>query len=140
LWPDDAVPRFLLAPRLSPRQNQIMQIHLSPRNIALTASIHAFIAEKMEHLEEHGEQILAAHVVLLHDQNKKKPFVVKAHLAVPGPDIHSEDAEADLYAAIDKVVHKLSAQLSKRKTRQKDHKKHLTQLEREAAKRGYKRR
>lgn len=117
-----------------------MQIHLSPRNIALTAAIHGFVAEKIEHLEEHGEQILAAHVVLLHDQNKKKPFVVKVHLAIPGPDLYSEDAEADLYAAIDKVVHKLSAQLSKRKTRRKDHKKHLTQLEREAAKRGFKRR
>jgi putative sigma-54 modulation protein len=117
-----------------------MQIHLSPRNIALTGAIHAFIAEKIAHLEEHGEQILAAHVVLLHDQNKKKPFVVKVHLAIPGPDIYCEDAEADLYAAIDKVVHKLSAQLSKRKTRRKDHKKHLTQLEREAAKRGFKRR
>ena len=117
-----------------------MQIHLSPRNIALTGAIHAFIAEKITHLEEHDEQILAAHVVLLHDQNKKKPFVVKVHLAIPGPDIYCEDAEADLYAAIDKVVHKLAAQLSKRKTRQKDHKKHLTQLEREAAKRGFKRR
>ena len=117
-----------------------MQIHLSPRNIALTGAIHSFVAEKITHLEEHGEQILAAHVVLLHDQNKKKPFVVKVHLAIPGPDIFSEDAEADLYTAIDKVVRKLSAQLSKRKTRQKDHKKHLTQLEREAAKRGFKRR
>ena len=117
-----------------------MQIHLSPRNIALTGAIHAFIAEKIAHLEEHGEQILAAHVVLLHDQNKKKPLVVKVHLAIPGPDIYCEDAEADLYAAIDKVVHKLAGQLSKRKTRRKDHKKHLTQLEREAAKRGFKRR
>lgn len=117
-----------------------MQIHLSPRNIALTGSIHSFIAEKMTHLEDHGEQILASHIVLLHDQNKKKPFVVKVHLAMPGPDVFCEDAEADLYVAIDKVVHKLAAQLSKRKTKLKDHKKHLTQLEREAAKRGFRRR
>ncbi|MEI6034427.1 MAG: ribosome-associated translation inhibitor RaiA [Verrucomicrobiae bacterium] len=117
-----------------------MQIHLSPRNIALTAAIHSFLAEKMTHLEEHGEQIIASHIVLLHDQNKKKPFVVKVHLALAGPDIFCEDAESDLYAAIDAVVHKLAAQLSKRKTRQKDHKKHLTQLEREAAKRGFRRR
>ena len=117
-----------------------MQIHLSPRNIALTAAIHSFIADKMSHLEEHGVQIIAAHIVLLHDQNKKKPFSVKVHLAVPGPDIFSEDAESDLYAAIDTVVHKLAMQLSKRKTKHKDHKKHLTRLEREAAKRGFRRR
>lgn len=118
-----------------------MQIHLSPRNIALTGAIHSFLAEKMTHLEEHGEQILAAHIVLLHDQNNKsKPFVVKVHLAIPGPDIFCEDHEKDLYAAIDRVVDKLAAQLSKRKTRRKDHKQHLTQLEREAAKRGFRRR
>lgn len=117
-----------------------MQIHLSPRNIVLTGAIHAFIAEKISHLEEYGQQILAAHVVLFHDQNKKKPFVVKVHLGLSGPDIFSEDAEPDLYAAVDKVVHKLSAQLSKRKTRQKSHKKHLTQLEHEAAKRGFRQR
>jgi putative sigma-54 modulation protein len=132
--------RFLLARRRGSGQYAFMQIHLSPRNIALTAAIHSFIAEKMSHLEEHGQQILAAHIVLLHDQNKKKPFVVKVHLAIPGPDIFCEDVESDLYTAIDKVVHKLSAQLSKRKTRRKDHKQHLTQLERESAKRGFRRR
>ncbi len=130
----------MLAPQAGPRQNLIMHIHLSPRNIALTGAIHAFIAEKMTHLEGHGQEILAAHIVFFHDQNKKKPFVVKAHLGLSGPDIFCEDAESDLYAAIDKVVHKLSAQLSKRKTRQKSHKKHLTQLERESVKRGYRRR
>ena len=132
---------FLLARNPLLRQVIRMQIHLSPRNIALTGAIHSFLAEKMTHLEEHGEQILAAHIVLLHDQNNKsKPFVVKVHLAIPGPDIFCEDHEKDLYAAIDKVVHKLAAQLSKRKTRRKDHKQHLTQLEREAAKRGFRRR
>ncbi len=117
-----------------------MQIHLSPRNIALTGAIHSFVAEKITHLESHGEAIIAAHIVLLHDQNKKKPFVVKVHLALPGPDIHADDAEADLYAAIDKVVDKLSRQLRKRKTRIKEHTKNLQQRAREGAKRGFKRR
>ena len=117
-----------------------MQIHLTPRNIALTGAIHSFVAEKVTHLEAHGEQILAAHIVLFHDQNKKKPYAVKVHLALPGPDIFAEDAEADLYAAIDKVVDKLSRQLRKRKTRIKERTKHVSQLEREGAKRGFKRR
>jgi len=117
-----------------------MQIHLSPRNIALTGAIHSFVAEKITHLEEYGEPIIAAHVVLLHDKNKKNPYVVKVHLAMPGPDIHGEDAESVLYAAIDKVIDKLTSQLRKRKTRTREHKKHLTQLEREGVKRGFKRR
>ncbi len=117
-----------------------MHIHLTPRNIVLTAAIHSFVAEKVEHLEGHGEQIMGAHIVIFHDQNKKKPYHVKVHLALPGPDIHAEDAEGDLYAAIDKVVDKLSRQLAKRKTRQKDHVKHVTRLAREGTKRGFKRR
>ncbi|MDX2079382.1 MAG: ribosome-associated translation inhibitor RaiA [Terrimicrobiaceae bacterium] len=117
-----------------------MQIHLSPRNIALTGAIHSFVAEKVTHLEGHGEQILAAHIVLLHDQNKKKPFVVKVHLACPGPDLHAEDAESDLYAAIDRVVDKLSQQIRKKKTKRKEHAKHVQQLAREGTKRGFKRR
>ncbi len=117
-----------------------MQIHLSPRHLTLTAAIHGYVAEKVSHLEQLADNIVAAHVVLLHDETKTKKHIVKVHLAVPGPDIHAEDAEDDLYAAIDKVVDKLSMQLRKRKTKLASHKKHLTQLASESRKRGYKRR
>lgn len=117
-----------------------MQIHLSPRHLTLTASIHSYVAEKVGHLEELTDIIVAAHVVLLHDETKTKKHIVKCHLAVPGPDIHAEDAEDDLYAAIDKVVDKLAQQLRKRKTRTVDQKKHRSRLASEAKKRGFVRR
>jgi len=117
-----------------------MQIHLSPRHLTLTAAIYSFVAEKIAHLEQITDDILAAHVVLLHDETKTKKHTVKVHLAVPGPDIHAEDAEDDLYVAIDKVVAKLSQQLRKRKTKLASHKKHVTRLASEGLKRGYKRR
>ena len=62
--------------------------------------------------------------------------MVKIHLAVPGPDLHAEDRESDLYAAIDLVMDKLSRQLRKRKTRLFSSKKHKTQLAAERRKRG----
>lgn len=117
-----------------------MQIHLSPRHLSLTAAIHGYVAEKIGHLEQLTDRIVAAHVVLMHDETKTRKHIVKVHLAVPGPDIHAEDAEDDLYAAIDKVADKLSQQLRKRKTKVADHKKHLTRLASEGRKRGYKRR
>jgi putative sigma-54 modulation protein len=117
-----------------------MQIHLSPRHMVLTAAIHSYVAEKVEHLEDITENIIAAHVVMLHDETRTKQYVVKAHLAVPGPDIHAEDAETDLYAAIDKVCDKLAQQLRKRKTKLTSKKKHKAQLETEGRKRGYARR
>ncbi len=117
-----------------------MQIHLSPRHLVLTAAIHAHVAAKVEHLESITDSILAAHVVLLHDETKTKQYVVKVHLAVPGPDIHAEDSEADLYAAIDKACLKLAQQLRKRKTKLTSTKKHKAQLAAEGTKRGYARR
>jgi len=117
-----------------------MQIHITPRNLTLTGAIHEFVAEKVSHLEGHGETIIAAHIVLLHNHDRKKPYHVKVHLALSGPDIHAEDSEADLYSAIDKVVDKLSRQIAKLKTKHKDRTKHRNQLQREAVKRGYRRR
>jgi putative sigma-54 modulation protein len=117
-----------------------MHIHLTPQHMTLTAAIHSYVAEKLSHLENIASRILAAHVVLLHDETKTRKHVVKVHLALPGPDIYAEDAEDDLYVAIDKVTDKLARQLRKRKTRITEHKKHRQQLASEGAKRGYRRR
>lgn len=115
-----------------------MQIHLSPRHMTLTAAIHSYVCEKVEHLEAMTPSIMAAHVVLLHDETKKKRFVVKVHLALPGPDIHAEDAEDDLYAAIDLTINKLTQQLRKYKTKRSEAKKHKVRVAKETMKRGVK--
>lgn len=118
-----------------------MQIHLSPRHLTLTASIHSHVADKVAHLEEYTSEILAAHVVLLFDEHrsKKKDYQVKIHLAMPGKDLHAEDAEDDLYSAIDLAVHKLAQQLRKRKTRVKEQKKRKVRVAREIERHGYRR-
>lgn len=117
-----------------------MQIHLSPRHLSLTASIHRHVADKLEHLETIADDVIAAHVVLVHDESKNtKKFQVKVHLAVPGPDIHATDAGPDLHVAIDKTADKLARQLRKRKTKLNGAKKHRAQLAAEGRKRGYKR-
>jgi putative sigma-54 modulation protein len=105
-----------------------MQIHLSPRHLRLTAAIHQYAASKVLHLEELASDIVAAHVVLIHDENAKPAdrYAVKVHLAIPGPDIHAEEAHADLYAALDLVTDKLARQLRKRKTRLTDKKRSKT--------------
>ncbi len=102
-----------------------MHIHLSPRHLILTGAINNFVVEKISSLEHISEQIIAAHVVLIHDeaQDPSTEHRVKVHLAVPGKDIHAECADLDLYAAVDGVTHKLARQLRKRKTRLQDKKK-----------------
>jgi putative sigma-54 modulation protein len=111
------------------RYKERMQIHLSPRNVRLTAAIHQHAAEKIEQLEDFGADIVAAHIVLMHDDAAKpaQRYRVKVHLAVAGPDIHAEENDADLYAALDKVTDKLARQLRKRKTRLSDKRRRLAQ-------------
>ncbi len=115
-----------------------MQIHLSPRHMTLTAAIHSYVCEKVAHLETMAPSIVAAHIVLMHDETKKKRYVVKVHLALPGPDVHAEDAEDDLYAAIDLTINKLAQQLRKYKTKRTETKKHKLRVAKEAMKRGLK--
>ena len=96
-----------------------MQIHISPRDIKLTSAIHAYVAQKIESLEHFGLNLIGAHVALWHDDKRafKHAFVVKVHLALPGPDIHAEDRGHDLYQAIDMVAGKLAEQLRHRKSK-----------------------
>jgi putative sigma-54 modulation protein len=105
-----------------------MQIHLSPRNVRLTGAIHGYVAEKIMRLEDMATEILAAHVVLVHDEQAASGsyFCVKVHLAVAGPDIHATEVDGDLYAAIDKVSDKLAGLLRKRKTRLVDQRRKST--------------
>lgn len=109
-----------------------MQIHLSPRHLTLTGAIHSYVANKLSSFDNQTNQVIGAHVVLMYDQAKaKKHYVVKVHLGLPGRDIHVEDREDDLYAAIDLAMSKLSRQLRKRKTRMVTGKKHKEQVARE---------
>ncbi len=114
-----------------------MQLHLSPRNLRLTAAIHQYAAEKILHLEDLSDEIIAAHVVLINDEaaRAQKKFTVKAHLAVPGPDIHAEESGEDLYAALDKVAARLARQMRKRHTALIDKRRQVKQRSKEAAKR-----
>ena len=106
--------------------------------MTLTAAIFSYVCEKVEHLETMTPTIIAAHIVLLHDETKKKRHVVKIHLALPGPDVQEEKDKDDLYAAIDITIDKLSQQLRKYKTKRTEVKKHKLRVAKEAMKRGLK--
>jgi len=114
-----------------------MQIHLSPRHIRLTASLHAHAANVIGGLEDYTD-IIAAHVVLLHDEAAKPEHrnEVKAHLAVRGKDVHAEAQAETMHAALDKVGDKLARQLRKRKTKLTEKSRSKVARAKEGAKRG----
>jgi putative sigma-54 modulation protein len=96
-----------------------MQIHISPRDIKLTAAIHAFVADRINSLQTLESDLIGAHVAIWHDEKRapKHAFVIKVHLALPGPDIHAEDHGHELYPAIDIVTARLAEQLRHRKSK-----------------------
>jgi putative sigma-54 modulation protein len=114
-----------------------MQIHLSPRNLRLTAAIHQHAVVKILHLEEIADDIIAAHMVLVNDKSAKpnKQFTVKAHLALPGPDVHAEHQGDDLYVVLDEVTDRLARQLRKRRTAIVDKRREKSRRVKEAGKR-----
>lgn len=71
-----------------------------------------------------------ARVTLEHDNTKapERQFTCSMRLNMPGPDLFAEDAESDLYAAIDLVTKKIEQQIRKR------HSKHKARKQNEASK------
>lgn len=114
-----------------------MHLHLSPRHIHLSASIHSHAAGVVAALEDYTE-IIAAHLVLIHDEADKPEhrFGVKAHLAVRGKDIHADVKAETLHAALDLAGDKLARQLRKRKTKLTDKRRSTVARAREKVKRG----
>jgi putative sigma-54 modulation protein len=114
-----------------------MQIHITPRHLRLTAALHQAVAAQISSIEDLGIDIIGAHIVLLHDDVAKPSdrFLVKAHLAIPGPDIFAEQTGADIYIALEQVASKLARQLRKRKTELTDKPRSKEQRAEETSKR-----
>lgn len=98
-----------------------MKFILSTHNVTLTKAIEDHILSRIEKLEHMDKYVTNARVTLEHDHLKapERQFACSVRLSVPGPDIFAEDAQADLYAAIDLVIKKLEQQLRKRHSKYK---------------------
>ena len=98
-----------------------MKFILSTHNVTLTQSIEEHLLSRIEKLEHLDRFVTTARVTLEHNHLKgpERQFSCSIRLAVPGPDLFAEDAETDLYAAIDIVAKKIEQQLRKRHNKYK---------------------
>ncbi len=98
-----------------------MKLILSTHNVTLTKAIEDHILTRLEKLDHMDRFAIDARVTLEHDTSKAldKQFLCSIRLAMPGPDLFAEDAESDLYAAIDLVTKKIEQQLRKRHSKHK---------------------
>ena len=98
-----------------------MKLILSTHNVTLTKAIEDHIMSRINQLEHLDRFAIDARVILEHDTSKptERQFKCSMRLAVPGPDLFAEDAETDLYAAIDLVAKKIEQQIRKRHSKHK---------------------
>ena len=98
-----------------------MKLILSTHNVTLTKAIEDHVLARVEKLEHLDHWVVDARVTLEHDHRRlpEKQFCCSMRLSVRGPDLFAEDAEEDLYVAIDKVAKKIEQQIRKRHNKRK---------------------
>lgn len=95
-----------------------MQVSLSGHHVEITDSMRYYVNEKIEKLDRHFDQALDIHVVLTVEKLRHR---AEATLHVSGSNLHAEDEQEDMYAAIDGLVDKLDRQGKKHKEKMKSH-------------------
>jgi len=98
-----------------------MKLILSTHNVTLTKAIEDHVISRLEKIGHLDRFAINARVTLEHDHTKvpERAFSCSMRLSVPGPDLFAEDAESDLYAAIDLVSKKIEQQVRKRQNKYK---------------------
>ena len=98
-----------------------MKLILSTHNLTLTKAIEDHLIARIEKLDHLDRRAVDARVTLEHDHKRaqEKQFICSMRLAMPGPDLFAEDAESDLYVAIDLVTKKMEQQIRKRHNKYK---------------------
>ena len=103
-----------------------MKFILTTHNVTLTKAIEDHILTRIDKLEHYDRWAVDARVSLEHDHTRapERAFHCSIRLGLRGPDLFATDADADLYAAIDKATKKIEQQIRKRhnKTKAQKHK------------------
>ena len=95
-----------------------MQVSLSGHHVEITESMRNYVNEKVSRLDRHFDQALDIHIVLTVEKLRHK---AEATLHVSGSNLHADDVQEDMYAAIDGLVDKLDRQGKKHKEKVKSH-------------------
>ncbi len=98
-----------------------MKLVLTTHNLTLTKAIENHLLDRLEKLDHFDRRAIDARVTLELDHKRapEKQFTCSVRLAMPGPDLFAEDAQSDLYTAIDLVVKKIEQQIRKRHSKRK---------------------
>ena len=102
-----------------------MNLHLTGHHVEITASIRDYVSGKLERITHHFDHVIDVNVILTVEKLNQK---VEASVHVRGRDIHCESTDADMYAAIDKLIDKLDRTIIKHKEKSLQHRNSGTSL------------
>ncbi len=89
-----------------------MQITITGQNIEVTPSLRDYTEEKVKKILKYLNTTINAHVVL---KVEKLDQIAEVTIHANGVDIHGEDKNESMYAAIDGVMSKIDRQAQKHK-------------------------
>ncbi|KAB2313049.1 ribosome-associated translation inhibitor RaiA [Betaproteobacteria bacterium SCN2] len=95
-----------------------MNLNISGHHLEVTPAIRDYVAEKLERVKRHFDQVIDAKVIM---QVEKLVHKVEVTLHVSGRDFHAHAEDGNMYAAIDIMADKLDRQILKHKEKNADH-------------------
>lgn len=100
-----------------------MNLTISGHHLEITPALRSYVAEKLDRITRHFDQVVDIKVLLTVDKIKEKDQRQKAecNIHVKGKDIFAESSHADLYAAVDELADKLDRQVLRYKDKAQDH-------------------
>ena len=103
-----------------------MQVSLSGHHVDITDSMRNYVNEKIGRLDRHFDRALDIHIVLTVEKLRHR---AEATMHVSGSNLHAEDVQEDMYAAIDGLIDKLDRQGKKHKEKMKSHRPKVVPVE-----------
>ena len=89
-----------------------MNLHLTGHHVDITPPIRQYVSSKLERITHHFDHLIEVNVIL---SVEKLLHRIEANVHLRGKDIFCENADADMYAAIDGLVDKLDRTMIKHK-------------------------
>lgn len=89
-----------------------MNLHLTGHHVDITPPIREYVSSKLERITHHFDHLIEVNVIL---SVEKLLHRIEANVHLRGKDIFCENADADMYAAIDGLVDKLDRTMIKHK-------------------------
>ncbi len=108
-----------------------MNLNLTGHHLEITPAIRDYISSKLQRITHHFDHVIDVNVILSVEKLRRK---IEASVHVRGKDIFCENADADMYAAIDGLVDKLDRTIIKHKEKSLEHRHNGAALKRLARK------